>query len=34
MLNNKINKIAILKIKILLVKRFIEEKLKFKEFLT
>ena len=33
MLKNKINKIEILKIKILLVKKFIKEKVKFKGFL-
>ena len=33
MLKNKINKIGILKVKILLVKRFIEEKVKFRGFL-
>ena len=32
-LENKINKIEILKVKILLVKRFLREKLKFKKFL-
>ena len=33
MLTNKIAKIGMLKVKILLVKRFIEEKVKFKGFL-